>query len=154
MLTEDAASIPSMFSLAELLLLGGGLDGANVNAWGTTALQLEGCACTRLVLPHTWRLLSGRPQMAFMASGVPDLNLRIAAELAELGLPAALARYALAAAVLDFIEGVAPTDPNDWWTLARTAQAVPKELIEDYVAAAAAVDGPLVPDETGATNHP
>lgn len=154
MLAEDAGSIPSMFSLAELLVLGGGLDGVDVNAWGTTALQSEGCVCTRLTLPRTWRLLSGRPQLALMASGVPDVNLRVAATLAELGLPAALTRYALTAATLDFVEGAAPADPNDWWTLARAAQAVPNDLIEDYVAAAAAVDGPLVPDETWSTGRP
>ena len=153
MLTEDAKSIPTMFSLAELLVLGGGLDGVNVNAWGTTAVQSEGCICTRLTLPRTWRLLSGRPQMALMASGVPDVNLGVAATLAEFGLPAALTRFALTAATLDFIEAVAPADPNDWWTLARAAQAIPNELVEDYVAAAAAVDGPLVPDETWSTRH-
>jgi hypothetical protein len=92
--------------------------------------------------------------MAFMAAAVPDLNLHVAATLEDLKLPAALTRFALSAAALDFIEGVAPTDPNDWWTLARSAQGVPSELIEDYVAAAAAVDGPLVPDETGSAQHP
>jgi hypothetical protein len=108
----------------------------------------EGCACTRLASPRQWRLLSGRPQLAFMASGIPDLNLHIAQALADLRLPATLARAVLSAAVLDFIEGVAPTDPNDWWTVARAAREVPRELIEDYIAAAAAVDGPLVPDDT------
>jgi hypothetical protein len=54
----------------------------------------------------------------------------------------------LGAAILDFIEGVGPTDANDWLTVMRAGRAVPRELIEDYVAAAAAVDGPLVPDET------
>jgi hypothetical protein len=116
-----------------------------------TALQSEGCVCTRLTLPRTWRLLSGRPQMALMASGIPDLNLYIASVLGELGLPAALTRAVLEAAVLDFVEGVAPTDPNDWWSVARGARTVPHQLIEDYVAAAAAVDGPLVPDETEAS---
>jgi hypothetical protein len=73
--------------------------------------------------------------------------------LGELGLPAALARAVLQGAVLDFIEAVGPSDANDWWALARAAREVPRELIEDYVAAAAAVDGPLVPEETGA-NQP
>jgi len=43
---------------------------------------------------------------------------------------------------------VAPKDPDDWWTVARAAQAVPRERIEDYIAAAAAVDGPLVAHES------
>ena len=54
----------------------------------------------------------------------------------------------LSAAALDFIEVVAPKDPDDWWTVARAAQAVPRERIEDYIAAAAAVDGPLVARES------
>ena len=69
-----------------------------------------------MTTPRTWRLLSGRPQMALMAAGIPDLNLFLAMALAELRLPASLTRSVLAAGVLDFVEGVAPTDPNDWWS--------------------------------------
>jgi len=154
MLTNDQASVPSMFSLVEFLTLGGGAGDADLDAWGTTALQSVGCACTRMTSPQTWRLLSGRPQMAFMAAGIPDLNLYVAIVLAEMRLPAALARTVLAAAALDFTEDVGPSDPNDWWTVARAARAISRERIEDYVAAAAAVDGPLVPDETESTPRP
>jgi hypothetical protein len=38
--------------------------------------------------------------------------------------------------------------------VARAARAIPRERIEDYVAAAAVVDGPLVPDETESTTRP
>jgi hypothetical protein len=154
MLTNDRASIPSMFSLVEFLTLGGGAGDADLDAWGTTALQSVGCACTRMASPQSWRLLSGRPQMAFMAAGIPDLHLYVAVVLAEMHLPAALARTVLAAAALDFTEDVGPSDPNDWWTVARAARAIPRERIEDYVAAAAAVDGPLVPDQTESTTRP
>jgi len=143
MLVNDRDAIPEWFSLAELLVIGGG-DRAAFDAWGTTALNTAGCACTRLAMPQTWRLLSGRPQTAPIAAGVADLNLHVALTLNELGLPAALARSVLSAAALDFIEVVAPKDPDDWWTVARAAQVVPRERIEDYIAAAAAVDGPLV----------
>jgi hypothetical protein len=156
MLTHDNAYIPEMFTLAELLMLGGGMtevSPAGLDAWGTTALQSEGCACTRMRTPRTWRLLSGRPQMAFMASGIPDLNLFLATALAELRLPASLMGSVLAPAILDFVEAVSPTDPNDFWSVARAARAVSHELIEDYIAAAATVDGPLVPDETD-SNEP
>jgi hypothetical protein len=158
MMTHDREGIPSMFSLVELMTLGGlpihheagagPTPPINLDAWGMSALQSEACACTRLTSPRTWRLLSGRPQQALVASGVPDLNLYVAETLSQLGLPAALARHVLGAAILDFIEGVGPTDANDWLTVMRAGRAVPRELIEDYVAAAAAVDGPLVPDET------
>jgi hypothetical protein len=150
MLVEDKSGIPSMFSLSELLVLGDGPPISTLHAWGTTALQAEGCACLRLTTPRTWRTFAGRPQMAFMAFGVADLNLHVAEVLASMGLPAALERHVLSAAVLDYIEEVTPADYNDWWAAARFAQTVPRELIEDYVASAAAVDGPLVPDETGA----
>jgi hypothetical protein len=149
MASNDRDAIPQMFALAEFVTLGGGVGPTvNLDAWGTTALQSEACACLKVTSPRTWRLLSGRPQMAFVAAGIADLNLYIASMLAELQLPAPLAKAVLGSAVLDFIEGVAPTDSNDWWSVVRAARAVPRELIEDYVAAAAAVDGPLVPDET------
>jgi hypothetical protein len=60
-------------------------------------------------------------------------------------LPARLAKYVLNAAVQDFVDEVQTTDPDDWVSLVRGAAAVPRERVEDYVAAAAA-DGPLVPD--------
>jgi hypothetical protein len=154
MLTNDPASVPSMFSLVEFLTLGGGAGGADLNAWGTTALQSAGCACTRMASPHSWRLMSGRPQMAFMAAGIPDLNLYVASVLGEMHLPAALAKSVLGAAALDFVEEVGPSDPNDWWTVARAARSISRERIEDYVAAAAAVDGPLVPDDTESERQP
>jgi len=154
MFTEDPQAIPSMFSLAELLTLGGGAENANLDAWGGTALQLDVCLCTRFATPHLWRLLSGRPQMPIMAASMPDLQLFVAAKLKELNLPAALARTILQAAVLDYVEEVTPTDPNDWWTLVRRARVLPQDLVEDYVATAAAVDGPLVPDETESTRQP
>ena len=45
----------------------------------------------------------------------------------------------------DFLDEASPTDPHDWRALARAAAAVARQRIEDYVAAAAAVDGPLIP---------
>jgi hypothetical protein len=75
-------------------------------------------------------------------------------KLKEYNLPAPLARTILQGAVLDYIEEVTPTDPNDWWTLVRRARVIPQDLVEDYVATAAAVDGPLVPDETESTRQP
>ena len=53
------------------------------------------------------------------------------------------------AATQDFIDEAAPTDSDDWLTMARAAQGVTREHIEDYVAALAA-GGPLVPDDAPA----
>jgi hypothetical protein len=147
MITNDASALPSMFTLAEMVQLGGGATGTNLDAWGMTALSSRGCACTRFETPRHWRLLSGRPQVPLVAASVPDLNLHIALRLEELQLPAALAPPVLAAAVQDFIETVAPNDPNDWWTIVRSVESMSREQIEDYVAAAAVVDGPLVLEE-------
>jgi hypothetical protein len=154
MLRHDPDGVPSMFSLAELLSLGGGAPGADLDAWGVAALASSSCPCTHLVSPSDWPLLDGRPQLGLMASAMSDLNLHVAVTLHDLSVPAGLAQPVLEAAVQEFIESVAPTDPNDWWTLARAAQAVPRERIEDYIATTAAVGGALVPDDDTADFEP
>jgi hypothetical protein len=138
----------ALFSMTELLELGRdvveGSTPQTVHAWGMGALASMGCICTRLVPSRQWTLWTGRPQQGVLSAAVADLNLVVAETLYQLKLPAALARDVLAAAVQDFIDEVRPTDPDDWLTLARTAQRVSRERIEDYVAAAAA-GGPLLP---------
>jgi hypothetical protein len=67
--------------------------------------------------------------------------------LGELGVPANLTPAVLASGALEFSEGVVMTDPGDWRSLVAAAHLVSRERIEDYVAAAAVVDGPLVPIE-------
>jgi hypothetical protein len=142
-LVNEPDRVGSFFSMTELLFLGQGIAG-DFSAWGTSALASAGCFCTRLPSPNQWRWLVGRPQLGLMASAVADLNLHVAVVLRTLRLPAAVAKSVLSAAVQDFIDEARPTDFNDWLTLVRTAQAVPRERIEDYVAVATA-DGPLVP---------
>jgi hypothetical protein len=144
---DDGASLLTLLTLGELAVAGGGLTGVNLDAWGTSALQSEGCLCTRFVLPASWRLFSGKPQLGLMAASMPDLNLQVSLVLRELGVPVALTRSVLSAAVLEFVEDVNLTDVNDWRSLVLAARATPVERIQDFVAAAAAVDGPLVPVE-------
>lgn len=154
MLEHDRQAIPSMFALGELILLGGGDTEIDLDAWGLAAHNLYGCLCTRFVPPSLWPLLVGRPRIGLMGSLVSDLNLQVAVGLARLRVPAVLAREVLAGAVIGFTESVEPTDPNDWWTVAQTAQQIPLERIEDYVAGAALVDGPLVPYNPGSDSIP
>ena len=90
-------------------------------------------------------MLTGRPQIGLLATAVPDLNLHIARMLAEMRVPAPLAKAVLGAAVQDFVDGVRQTDADDWLSLVRAARSFTRAQIEDYVAAAAA-DGPLVID--------
>jgi hypothetical protein len=149
---HDRGSIRPMFSLVEVLLAGGGSPAADLDAWGGPALYTSACLCTRLEAPSHWHLLAGRLQAPLMSAIVPDLNLRVAVVLAELKLPASLARAVLTAAVQDFIDEASPTGPHDWLGMARGAQGVARQRIEDYVAAAASLDGPLIPDENSA--HP
>ena len=108
--------------------------------WSQLVAYARGCR-PRAGLP----LVVGRRQIGLLASAVPDLNLHVARSLARLRVPARLAKYVLSAALQDFVDEVRGTDPDDWLSLVRGAAAVPLERIEDYVAAAAA-DGPLLPD--------
>jgi hypothetical protein len=137
----------SYFSLTELFILGGGhID--DVHAWGTAMTPVFGCLCTRMPAANVWRFVTGRPQVGVLGTAVPDVTLHVALTLGELGLPAALARSVLSAAVQQFVDTVKPIDGNDWLTLIRGAQSVSRERIEDFVAAAAVAGGPLVPAGT------
>jgi hypothetical protein len=136
----------AFLSLAELLQLGQPAAQVALGPWGTAARRAETCICTRLDQPVQWFHLTGRPQLGVLATQMPDLNLRVAVLLHDLQLPAGLAKDVLLAATQDFIDETAPTDPDDWLTLVRTAQALKLERVEDYVAALAAA-GPLWPDE-------
>jgi hypothetical protein len=149
-LEHEAQAVPGRFTLVELLELGGGAKGADVDAWGTSAINTEGCTCTRLPSTRAWRLLDGRPQFPMMAATMGDFNLAMAMMMREMQLPSLLAKPILAVAMQDFIDDVTPSNSNDWWNLSRTAQALRRQSVEDYVAVAAAVDGPLVPDDTSA----
>ena len=111
-----------------------------------STLTLTGCVCLQVTPPGTWALWTGRPQLGLMATNVVDLNLHVAEALYDLRLPAALARHVLSAAVQDYIDEVRPSDANDWLSLVRAAQQIGRDRLEDYVASAAAVDGPLQPE--------
>jgi hypothetical protein len=143
-LGHDPARLESMFSLTELLYLGG-VPSAALDAWGMAAVPTTGCLCTRLAPPGRWTRLTGRPQLGLLATTVADLNLRVAHVLHEARMPAAIARHVLAAAMQDFIDEVKPMNTDDWLTMVRGARGIARERLEDYIAAAAA-DGPLVPD--------
>ena len=142
-LAHEPDRVMSMLSLTELLVLGGGRP-AELDAWGMGSMN-SGCLCPRLPRPGSWPRLIGRPQLGLVAVGVADLNLHVAVTLHQMHLPAALARVILSGAMQDFIDDVKPTDDGDWLTLVRRARTVPRDRVEDYIAAATAT-GPLVPD--------
>jgi hypothetical protein len=134
----------SLLSLDELFVLGGG-NLSEVHAWGTAMTPSWGCLCIRMPAPNAWRLLTGRPQAGLLGSAVPDVTLHVAAGLHDLDLPAALARTVLSAEMQQFVDSVRPNDGNDWLALVRGAVMITRERFEDFVAAAAAVGGPLLP---------
>jgi hypothetical protein len=152
-LANEPERVPSLFSLTELMRLGGGPPPSALDMWGMSAVTSDGCLCLRMQPPGRWSVWIGRPQLGMIATGVADLNLHVAVMLHDLQLPAALARYVLTAAVQDFVDTVRPTDAFDWLTLVRAAQRVNREQVEDYIASAAA-DGPLVPWATSRNPGP
>ena len=144
MLVNEPDRVPAMFSLTELLTLGGG-RGAALHAWGMSMITAEGCVCSRLTFPGAWRTLLGRPPLGLTAVVVADVHLHVAIMLRDMHLPAAIAKVVLSGAVQDFIDETKPTDDADWLSMVRAARAATRERIEDYIAAATAA-GPFVPD--------
>jgi hypothetical protein len=148
-LAHDPGRLSSLFTMTDLLTLGGGKPAA-FDAWGMVMLHAGGCVCSRLLPPDAWPMLTGRPQLGTIAAGVADLHLQVAVMLKELNLPAALARVILSGAVQDFVDDVRPMDDGDWLALSQRARIMSRERLEDYIAAATAT-GPLVPDTGRAT---
>jgi hypothetical protein len=134
----------SLLSLEELFVLGGG-SLSEVHAWGTAMTPSWGCLCTRMLAPNAWRFLTGRPQAGLLGSAVPDVTLHVAAGLHQFDLPAALAKSVLSTEMQQFVDMARPNDGNDWLALIRGAAMITRERFEDFVAAAAAVGGPLLP---------
>lgn len=150
--TPDAMA--SQFSLLDLLTLGGGAGAADIDAWGTPAIHSEGCPCSKLPGVRSWRALEGRAQVPMMAATMSDLNLAVAMILRDLNLPAALARPVLSVGMPDFIDELSVASRQDWRSLSRQAQRLRRQRVEDYVSVAAAVNGPLVPEEPGSSREP
>jgi len=141
-LQNDPASIENQFSLAELLRLGSG--DRPLDAWGANGMLSVGCVCARFPEPHTWRILAGRMQLPMMAASTVEMNLEMAQRFAELNLPAALIPSVLATAMQDFVDQADPADPNDLAALAEYPRRISSNLMADYIAATATLDGPLV----------
>jgi hypothetical protein len=87
---------------------------------------------------------AGRWHFGFLASGLADLNLRLAELLSDLKMPAPLLAPVLAAATLDFIENATSRDPDDRRGPIEFVQALGVERVEQYLALLT-TDGPLVP---------
>jgi hypothetical protein len=141
-LQNAPASIDNQFSLSELLRLGS--PGRAFDTWGASGLLTFGCICVRFPEPYTWRIFAGRTQLAMMAASTVEMNLEMAQRLASLQLPAALLPSVLATAMQDFTDQAEPADPNDLPALADYPRRITDSLMDDYIAATATLDGPLV----------
>jgi hypothetical protein len=81
------------------------------------------------------------------ASAFPDLNLRLAELLAELGMPARLLGSVLASATVDLVENADSRDPDDRRALVEFVHSVGRERVEEYLALLT-TGGPLVPADS------
>jgi hypothetical protein len=151
---RDRGAVIEQFALVDLFLLGGKtIDESDVEMWGVSGLPTYGCVCTRLPSARLWRLFEGRYQLPAVAATMGDLSLAVAVALHELKLPAPLARSVMSAAMQDFIDELQPAGSGEYWGLVSEAQHLAAERVEDYISTAAAVDGPLVPEDPRASRQ-
>jgi hypothetical protein len=153
-LQHQPAAVGGHFSLAELLYLGGGAPGADLNAWGPSGVYGNGCACTWFPPANAWRVLAGRFQLPMMAATMGDLTLAVALKLQSGGFPVALVRPVLAIVMQDFFDEQTAAYGGDWQSLSQQAQEVGSRDLEDFVSAAATINGPLVPENADPSTRP
>ena len=114
------------------------------DAWGAAGEPRIGCSCLQLPLRGKTDLLTGRWHTGVMATGFPDLNLRLAEMLAELRMPAALLPSVLASATWDLVLNVRSRDFDDRQGLVDFVDALTIDRVEQDLALLT-TDGPLVP---------
>ena len=78
-IAHDPARTSSLFSMTDLLVLGGGRP-ASFNAWGTYGFKTAGCLCSHLAEPGDWRRWWGLSQAGLPAILVADLPLNVAVD--------------------------------------------------------------------------
>ena len=146
---HDPARVNAFLSPLELFWLGtneGPLP-AGLHAFGTAAGPRRGCLCLQLPDRQPREAFEGRWDSGMLASGFPDLNLRLTELLAELAMPAALLGPVLASATLDLVTNVSARDPDDRRALVEYVQQLGIDRVEQYLALLT-TDGPLVPVTT------
>ena len=128
------AAVTGMFSIGDLLRLGAGggpLPDA-VRPWGNYQLPITG----RLFagdLPHLpWERYVGRAPRT-LACALPDLQLTLAAWLAEMRLPAVLVPDLMAAATADLVNTATSRHPDDYDALTERVRRVDQDAIERYL---------------------
>ena len=146
---HERTAVTELFSLGDLFRLGGGQATA-IHSWGTAHEAFTGCYCIRFPDDAAWELTAGRPDTGQAAARIPELNLRVAALLAELRVPATLFPHVMAFATQDYVDTVPLVHPDDWMAFVGRAAALSRERVEDYVAAVIASGPVRLADEPGA----
>jgi len=150
---HDRPRVQAFLSPTELLWLG--LEGRPIapalHAWGAPARSRLGCLCLRLPDGRTSETLTGRWHAGISATGFPDLNLRLAELLADLGMPAGLLQPVLSSATLELVDTAVARDEDDRRGLLEFVQALQLENLEQYLALLT-TDGPLVPSDEPAAD--
>jgi hypothetical protein len=141
---HDPARLTAFLSPAELLWLGLEKMDPRLHAWGAPSEARTGCLCLQMIDRRPSESLSGRWGSGVLATGFPDLNLRLAELLADLRMPAALLGPVLASATLDFVNTATSRDQDDLRGLVEYVWALRRDQVEQYLAFLT-TDGPLVP---------
>jgi hypothetical protein len=145
-LQTDPGSVHRMFSLLDLLRLGGDEGAlALAVAWGAPAVELSGCLCVALPPPVDWEVFGGRHEQPFLASGSADLLLRLAEIVSELKLPATIVGDILPLGTRAVMDRSRPSHPDDWIAIMQTASSLSRNEVEDYVSRVAATGGSMIP---------
>jgi hypothetical protein len=133
-------ALADMMTLEDLVRAGG-LDKRSWS-WGVAAPRAT-CLC--LTLPaFTWEMQGMPRQPEAAAVTIVEPALRIAIEIHERRLPAALAAGVLALVMTDVIERSILPHHSDVSTISRSVRRMAPSRFDDYIAAVAA-RGPLVP---------
>ena len=143
---HDPARTAAFLSPVELLWLGLGNSAApsSMNGWGVLGYARTGCLCLQVIERRPLDVLTGRVNAGMLASGFPDLGLRLAELLADLKMPAALLGGVLAPATFDFVNGAGSRDEDDRRGLVEFVLALRIDRVEEYLAMLT-TGGPLVP---------
>ena len=146
--THEPERVPDYFTLADLARIGEAevAPGPPLDAWGAAWLETEGCLCLRVPRPGMRETLAGRFGTALMAEQFTDVQLFVAEALADLGLPAQLARSVMALAARDVLDTYQPAYIDDWTALATAVHRLAGGRVVDYVSALTS-GGPMIPDD-------
>jgi hypothetical protein len=122
-------------------------------AWGASATPVSGCLCLELTARGGWDHYAGRVGNPMLAVATPDLQLAVAEHLADMHLPAGLARDVMAVATNDLVNEARAQDADDWRALIDRIHALDRDTFEQYLGLLT-VSGPLYPRETPGDSRP